>query len=188
MKPSKSSTLLLAGGVPIILFGSLGMAHSQQVTEQTTLVKQLSSAGQRLAKFQIKELSAKKEELEKLISQAVTQTESARLAISQTIDSIDASTNLLWIARESGVEITELSSSEPGKTNLEGIPFSALTLTAKAEGEIPRLISFIEQVNGEFTTGTIESFQVSIPDKPDIKPSVSIRLILYTYKGASNVK
>jgi len=111
LKLGKRKALLLAIGIPIILFGSLGMARSQQLQEQTGLQGELSSAESSLNKFRLEELISKQQELEKRLSQTTSELEALSATISQPIESITASGTLFDIAEACGVRITEVSSS-----------------------------------------------------------------------------
>lgn len=204
MKLSKTSWLILTIGIFIIIFSSLGMARSQQVHERNQLNEELSLAMWRLDEFQFEELSSRQEELEEQLSDVMAEFEAAKAVLSQPTGSIATSDTLFDIAKVCRVEVTEISSSDMVREDLEGITCFILPLTARVEGEIPNLIRFITKLNTDFSTGIVKSVEINIPEvtedpgetgeesaegqsgeeEPEVEePSATIRLVLYTYRG-----
>lgn len=186
LKLGKTSAFLLVGGVSIILFGSLGVTRSRQMEEQAVLLGELNLASQRLAKFSMKDVTAKKDELEKRLSQAEIQRKVAQWQLFSKIVSVAASDLLLQITGECGVEITELSSTSPGLGNLEGIACPTLPVAMKVTGDLSGIISFIGRLNGDFTTWMVDSVQINIADTENA--SASFRLTIYNYQVSENGK
>ena len=185
MKISKTSSLLLAIGIPVILLGSLGTVRSQQVQEQTGLYQELTLARQRLEKFQLEQLSFEKEELEKRLEQNISQLEAASAILHTPTGSISASDILFDIADACNVEVDAVTSSGlVGGGNLEGVACSTLTLTVKATGDIPELLDFIAKLNDDLTTGLVKSVQIRIPATISLyKPSANIQVVIYNCGG-----
>lgn len=184
MKFSKTSWLILTVGIPIIAFTSLGIARSQQIHEQNQLIEELSVAELRLNKFQLAELSSQHEELEKQLSETISQLETAKAMLSQPTESIAASDALLDIAETCGVKVTEVGSSGSVGGDLEGLICSVLPLTVKVEGDTFSLISFITKLNSDFMTGVVKSVNISIPQTTgEERPSANIQMVIYTYQG-----
>jgi hypothetical protein len=91
---------------------------------------------------------------------------------------------LFDIAEAYGVEVTELSSSGLVSEELEGVPCSVLSLTVRVEGDIPDLIGFITKLNDDFTTGVVQSVEISIPETTGgEESSANIQLVIYTHRG-----
>lgn len=184
MKFTKTSWLILSIGIFVIAFASLGIARSQQIGEQNQLYEELSIAELRLSKFQLEELSSQQEELEKQLSQTISQLETTKTKLTQPTESIAASDALFDIAKTCDVEVTEISSSGSVSGNLEGLTCSILPLTAKVEGETYSLIRFITKLNDDFMTGTVKSVEIIIPETTcKERPSVYIQMVIYTYQG-----
>ena len=184
MKISKTSWLLLAVGISIITLAGLGVTRARQLHEQDRVNEELSLVRQRLNGFQLEELRFQQEELEKQISQTISQLEADKTTLSRPIGSIVASDILFDIAETCGVEVTEISSSGLITDDLEGIACSVLTLTAHIEGDVPNLVDFITKVNGDFMTGTVKSVDMNVSENTtEERPSANIRLHIYTYQG-----
>jgi len=184
IKLSKTSWLLITIGFFVITFASLGVIRSQQVHQHNQLSEELASAQLKLKGVRLEQLSYQQGELEKGLSQTISQFEAARAMLSQPIESIATSSILFDIAEAYGVEVTEISSSGPASDDLEGIPCSVLSLIARVEGEVPDLVSFITKLNGDLATGVVKSVVISIPEMTgEEKASVNIRLVIYTYQG-----
>ncbi len=205
MKLSKTSWLILTAGIFIVTFASVGAARSQKIDEQNRLQEELAVAELRLSKLQFEELSSQQEELEKQLSQIISRSEAIQGMLSPPTASIATSDTLFDIAETSGVEITEIASSEPVSDDLEGITYSALPFTVRVEGDTHRLIDFIINLNDNFKTGVVKSVEINIPEATENggetgeepaegqsgegeteeleRPSASIRLVIYTYQG-----
>ncbi len=184
MKLGKTSWLLLAIGIFIITFIGLGVVRYQQVREENQLSEELTLAGAKLNEFQLEPLSDQQGELEKQLSQTISQFETARAVLSPTTGSIAASSLLFDTAEAYGVAVTELSSSGPVSGELGGVSCSVLSLTARVEGDVSGLISFITELNGDLPTGVVRSVEIGIPETTSGEnPSANIQLVIYTYQG-----
>ena len=192
MKLGKTSLLILILGIFIIAFGSLGIARSQQVDQQSQLEDELSVAEKRLSNLQLKELHLQGQELEEEINQARTQLQAAKDVFSQSIESIDVTDSLFDIAEACDVVINEINSSAITKGALGDITLPVIKLTLNVEGDVPNLISFVTKLNNDFVTGVAESAEIGIPGTSDnetqgepeeaAKPSAVVRLIIYNYQ------
>ena len=192
MKLGKTSLLILILGIFIIAFGSLGIARSQQVDQQSQLEDELSVAEKRLSNLQLKELHLQGQELEEEINQARTQLQAAKDVFSQSIESIDVTDSLFDIAEDCDVVINEINSSAITKGALGDITLPLVKLTLNVEGDVPNLISFVTKLNNDFITGVAESAEIGIPGTSDnetqgepeeaAKPTAIVRLIIYNYQ------
>jgi len=197
MKLSKTSWLILILGVLVVAFGTLGLARAQQVQEQKQLDEELSVAEMRLSKIQLNELRSQKGELEGRLEQIASQLEAAKDDLRQSIESITVVDSMFAIAEASGVEIIDVSSSELGSGELEGIDCSIIRLTMRVEGDVPNLIGFVTKLNNDFITGIVRSVQMDTREayeevggeaegeqaEEEGKPSVNIQMIVYSYRG-----
>ena len=185
MKLSKKSGFILIAGIAIAIFAGLWLARSQQVDEQEQLREELSIAAMRLENSQNnEEISAQQVQLEKQLSQTISQLETAKATLSQAAGSIAVSGTLFDIAEAIGVEITAISSSQLSSDSLEGITFSVLPLTITVEGDVPDIISFVGRLNGDFTTGLVKFVAISIPETTcEETVSANIQLYIYTFQG-----
>lgn len=183
MKLGKTSLLLIIAGVVIIAFASLGIARVQRLNEQDQVDQELSVATLRLERFQLEYLHSQQEELEEQLGQTSSELETVRATLSQVIGSIGASDALFSIARTCGVEVTELTSSNPVDGKLQETPCYILTVNVTVEGSLPNMVNFIIRVNNDFVIGTVQSAQIEVPDCPSEMPSTRIKLLVYTYRG-----
>jgi len=184
IKLSRTSWLILTFGLFIIVLAGLAVVRFQQVGEQEALREKLTLAQTKLAKIQTERLSQRQKELELELSQIMAEAEAARAVLSQPISSL-AISDMLWAtAQANGVEITELSSPGMSTAELEGVSCSALSLTARAEGEVTDLVNFITELNGALATGVVKSAEINIPQAPsEDRPSASFQLVVYSYQG-----
>ena len=200
MKLSKKTWLVIAIGIFAIALIGLGMVHSQQVQQQNQLNEELTLAQMKLNGFQLAQLSDQQGELEEQLSQATSQFEAVKAMLSQPVGNIAASSILFDFAEAHGVKVTEMTSSGPVTENLEDVPCSVISLTAKVEGDVHNLVSFVTKLNSYFTTGVVKSVEINIPETTDEgegegegeeeeeeqekeKASADIQLVVYTYQG-----
>ena len=185
MKLSKKSGLILIVGIAVCIFIGLWLARSQQVNEQERLHEELTTVAMTLNDFPVDEVSSQRVELEEQLSQAISQLETAKAALSQSTGSIVVSGHLFDIAEDVGVEVTVVSSSHPPSGSLGGITCSVLPLTVTVEGDVADIISYIGRLNYDFPTGIIKLVKMDIPETTceEEVPSATIQLKIYTYQG-----
>ncbi len=184
MKLSKRTLLIIIVGIFIIALISLGMLRSQQVSEQNQLNEKLILVKSNLERVQPEKLSSGQAELEERLSQATSQFEAVKAILSQPVGSITAYSILFDIAEAHGVEVTEMTSSDPVTESLEGVTCSVISLTAKVEGDVPNLVSFVAELNSHFTTGVVKSITITIPETTsEERASADIQMVVYTYRG-----
>ncbi|MFH1169532.1 MAG: hypothetical protein V1691_02440 [Chloroflexota bacterium] len=193
MKLSKTSWIILVIGVIVVAFGSLGIAYSQMTKEQTQLQNDLDVAEKRLANLQLKDLTAQRDDLTVQVSHAASQGEAARNALRYSIESIDVTDSLFFIAHSSGVAITDMSSTGPRSDEVGGVEGFVLPLSVRAAGDVSDLINFVINLNSDFTTGIVKSAQITLPSVSDNATSdnttaealsiADIHLIVFTYRG-----
>ena len=204
MKLGKTSWLILIAGVVIVAFTSLGLARSSQVNEHEQLNEELTVAETRLTNVQLKELQAGKGELEAQLDESTAQLKAAEDNLSQSNESIDVTDFLFVIAQACGVIINNISSSDLSSDKLAEVNCSVSHLSINVEGEVSSLISFVTKLNNDFTTGVVDSVDISIhgiteeeveeevgeetenstePEPEPAMPSASIRLSVYSYQG-----
>ena len=184
MKLSKTTGLVIAIGVFVIALISLGVVRYQQIGEQSELDEQLISAKSNLARVQPEKLSSRHAELEEQLSQSTSQFEAVKVILSQPVGSVAATTVLFDVAKSCGLEVTKVASLSPTSDSLEGVTCSVVLLTARVEGDVPNLVSFITTLNSHFTTGVIRSMTISIPEENSgEEASADIELVVYTYQG-----
>jgi len=185
LKLSKKSGFILIAGIAIAIFAGLWLARDQQVDEQEQLREELSIAAMKLENSQNnEEISAQQVQLENQLSQTISQLETAKAALSQSAGSIRVSGTLFDIAEATGVEITEISSSQLSSDSLEGLTCSVLPLSVTVEGDVADIISFVGSLNHDFTTGLVKSVEMNIPETTcEEAASANIRIHIYTFQG-----
>ncbi len=167
MKITKTSWLILALGIFVITFASLGAARSQKLNEGQQISEELAMAEMRLSKLDLTELTAKQDGLQEQIKQAAQQRETAKATLSQRNDSITISDSVFSIARTSGVVVTQIGSSSLTRSKLDKLSCLSLPLTVSVQGEVPNLIDFIMSLNNDLLTGIVKSAQITIPKAAD---------------------
>ena len=184
MKLSKTSWLIIIIGFFVIILVGLGIVRSQQVHQQNELNEQLALAQSKIQVIQLEQLSHQQGELERQLSKTDSQSESAKAILSQPIRSITISDLLFSIAEANSVNVTEINSSGLASEELAGITCSVLPFTARVEGELTDLVSYIIRLNSDLATGFVKSVEINIPEKSsENKPSANIQLVIYAYQG-----
>ena len=186
MKLSKTTWLVLAIGLFIILGASLGVAYAQQANQQSQLEQELSLAQGKMDKLSIEELSSRQEQLERRLRQAELSLRSAETRLSQSIESIEATDALFIIAERYGVEITEVGSSATTDAEVKGVTCRALPVSVLATGDMSSLINFVTEWTSQYSTGVVESVQIAVPqltEGEEEETTANIRMRIYTYGG-----
>jgi len=181
---TKTSWLLLTIGVFTIAFAGLGAVRYQQVQQQNQLNEELTLAQQELEGFQLEQLFSRQAGLERQLDQATSQFEAVKAVFSHPIKSVDAYSILFDIAEAYDLEVTEMTSPGPASGSLEGITCSIISLTARVEGDVSNLVSFVTKLNSQLATGVVKSITITVPETDSgEKPSANIQLVIYTYQG-----
>jgi hypothetical protein len=188
IKLSKTSWLILAVGLFVVVAAGLGITRSQQAQEQGRLSDELTLSEQSLASIQIAGLAAQLAELQQSADQAQLQLDQAQQSLEQTVISVDITNEFFSIASTCGVTVISLSTSPILPNQYEGIGLTTTSLSAQVQGELSALIDFVESLNTEFTTGVIEATQIDIPQSDSEEtPSINIQMTIYSYEVNDNV-
>lgn len=191
MKLSRRTWIILLAGIFIIGLVSINTAYSKQDEERSQLNQELSVAQARLAQYapeqdSAQELASQQEELESRLVLIETQLKSVKVGLAPSIQSIEVTNTLFKVAESCGVEITEIGSPGLNDEALEGLNYSMLILTVKAEGSVLKLVNFILGLSDEFPTGVVEAVEINVPEVTEEEtepPSANLELHIHTYEG-----
>jgi hypothetical protein len=188
---SKTSWLILAVGLFVVVAAGLGVTHSQQAQEQGRLDDELEIAQKSLESLKIADLQLQLNELLQAADEAQLQLDEVQRQLDQTVVSVDITEEFFSIASKCGVTVTNLATSPIIPNIYEGIGLSTTSLNAVVEGELAALIYFVESLNSDFTTGRIKSTQIDIPPSTSNETStktttINIQMIIYSYEGNNN--
>jgi len=182
LKLSKTTKLVIAIGFFVIALIGLNMVRSQQGDQQNQLSEELALAQSRLDMIPVEKLSSQQAALEEQLNQTTSQFEEVKAILSEPVGSVAASNVLFDIAEAHGLEVTEMTSSAPATESLEEVTCSVMLLTAKVEGDVPNLVSFVTKLNSHFTHGVVNSITITIPETNSDEASAEIQLAVYTYQ------
>ena len=191
MKSGKPRYLLVILGVVASIFVGLWVMRSQQAQEKERLYEELSVAAVRLNNVNSDEFLSQQAELERQISQTLSQLETAKATVSHSAESISVSGTLFDIAEGAGVEVIAIGSSQQSVSNWQEIPCLVLPLTVIVEGDVPDILSFTAKLDRTLATAVIRSVVITIPEATDGEdssaeiqlPSANIQLGIYSYQG-----
>ena len=200
MKLSKTSRLLIAIGIFVILLGGLGMAYGQQNVEKRQLERELSFAQLLLTRQSTRlssdTLSSQQRELEGRLVETESQIGAAIANLRQSIESIEVTDTLFETAQTCDVEITEINSPGVTSDRLGGLICSVISLELDVRGDVSNLINFVFELSKEFPTGVVEWVEIDIPVVTEVEgeaaegeeeevrePSANLQLRIHTYEG-----
>ena len=183
MKLSKLTWLILGIGIFAIAFGSLYMVYSRRVSEQEEISVALAKAQDTLPK-----LVSQREELESAVAEAKAGLDAAKASFPDSVESVDVDERLFELADEHELEITSITSPAPKDKEVEGIAYSVTSFEVIVEGDVVDILDFIDAITlgRDFTTATVAQVDMEVPEPPaeeEEKPSATISLIIYSYKG-----
>ncbi len=183
-KLTKTSGLLVTAGLCFVASVVLSLICSQQVQQQGQLKAKLTSTQFNLKKINLEQLSTQQVDLEKQLSQATSQFESVKAISSPGTGSTAAISAFFKVAKDNGLEVTEMTSPGPAKDTIEGVNCSALLLNAKVEGNISNLVGFITKLNSALVTSAIKSATITTPGVASGEnASADIQLVIYNFGG-----
>jgi hypothetical protein len=134
MKISKTSWMILASGVFIIVLIGLGMTRSGQISEQSRLEEELLVSAARLEKLHPADLQPQLDELEEQLQDALSLTAEAREKMKQTVISVDVADKFFEIAGYYGVTVNSLGTSSISNQPYESIDCETISLSASVTG------------------------------------------------------
>ena len=176
--------MVIGIGILVIVLASLALVYFKQAGEQKRLNKQFALAKSRLDLIDLAALSSRQAELDGQLVQVTSQSKAVKGILSQPVGSVTANSVLFDLAQVHGLRIIEVTSSTPDIEKMEGIVYSAVSLTAKVEGDVSDLIKFVSNVNDFLITGAIRSAVITIPEtSSDEEAALAIQLVVYTHQG-----
>jgi hypothetical protein len=183
LKLSRTSWIILAAGVFIVVLGVLGVTRSQQAKEQATLEDELEMSQMTLANMQIDDLQAQLAGLEQAAAEEQADLDTAANLLDQTVVSVDVTDEFFSIASACGVLVINISTSPISPNIYDGLGLSGTSLNAAMEGGVPNLIDFVEALHDGFSTGQIKMAQIEIPPSSSNETaSASIQMTIYSYE------
>ncbi len=188
MKLSKTGWVILAIGILAITFGSLGASRSQRLTEGKQMRDELAIAKTRLSKLDLTDLYSRQANLQAQISKVTSQLQTEQSALSQRNDSITITDAVFQIAADSGVEVTQMSSSSLARAKLGNVDCLALCIETMVKGDLPSLIDFVTRLNRGFPTGQVKVAEIVIlaasdNASADSNSSARVQLAVNAYQG-----
>jgi hypothetical protein len=188
IKLSRTSWLILAAGVFVVVLGSLGITRTQQLREKSKLDEDLHLSTQLLEKLQATDLQQQLDDLQRKVEEAEISRNEAADRLNQTVVSVDVADELFDIAEYCGVEIKSLTTTPIRSSPYQGIGLDMTTMRVVGEGDVDDLVNFVISLNNDYTTGLVESFQISIPPPDNVTdiPSVNVQILIYSYEGNNN--
>ncbi len=191
MKLNKTIISLIVSGIFLIIAVSLAMSASSQNGEKNKLTGQLSTLRARLQSIPLEPLSAQQSNLEKQLEQTGPQLENTKSQLSQNVTSASISSVVFGAAKTFDLTVSELTSTDPAKEELNGVTMSGISVTANITGNSNDVVSFIKTLSCNLKTAVIKSVNMTIPEttgndttvKTAANATARIELIVYTYQG-----
>ena len=184
LKLNKRVGLFIGIGIFVIVLSGLGMVSFQKFEEKNKLVQQLSTSQTRLQGIKLESLSSQPAELEKQLNQVTPEFEAVKAKLSQPVSSTAAATALFDTAKSHGLVVTEMTSSSPTNESVAGVTLSAISITAKVEGNLSKIVDFIPALNKLLETSAVKSVDITVPERTNgDNTSASILMVVYAYRG-----
>jgi hypothetical protein len=184
IKLSKTSWLILAAGVFVVVLVGLGLTRSQQMRQQTELNQAMDITETRLEKLEVKSLQRQEAELQQQLDENVIDLEEVKDRLRQTVVSVDVVDELFKIAKYSNVELMVLRTSTISDESLGSIYCMSTKVSGSVTGNTTDILNFIINLNNGLSTGVVQTVGVSIPDESDGGgSSASLSVIVYSYEG-----
>jgi len=184
MKFSKTGWLILSAGIFIVVVAGMGITRSSQLKDQNRLGTDLLLSQTRLDKIETTSQTQLNELNQQLVDSG-QQIAEAKDRLRQKIKSVDVTDKFYEIAQYYSVNVTIMGTTTISHDNYEGVPCSVIALSGSACGELTNIIEFIAGLNNNFSTGFVQSTQISVADDATVGESTaSISLVVYSYEGS----
>lgn len=199
---SKTAWLILGIGIFVIAMGGLFVVYRGQAAEQERLNTRLTAAQNALPPLisEKEDLEGQLTALEVVLAEAKSSLSKAKMVFPRSVESIEYDEVLFSIADDWDLKIIRLTASEPSDKDVEGILFSETSFTVEVQGEVDDILTYIHTIanDSHFVSATVELEYINVPEplseeeKGELtteeieekeKPSASIKLVVYGYKG-----
>lgn len=185
IKLSKTSWLILAAGVFIVILAGLGLTRSQQLSEQTQLDEALAVTMSRLDLLEVTQLELEDAELQQRLEETKIEFAEVKDRLRQTVISVDVTDELFRIAEYSNVEIMSMMTSAQSNGKLGPVACLTTSIHANVSGSTDDLINFVINLNSGFTMGIVNSVNINIPeDTQSDNSTAAISMSVYSYEGS----
>ena len=192
LKISKKAGLIIGISAFLIATGVLGMAAFQKADEKSRLESQLTSSQARLQGIKLESLSSQPAKLEGQLNQLMPELEQVKAKLSEPISSTNATAAVFDAARTNNLVVTGITSSSPFNESVQGVTLSSISITAKVEGKMSKMVDFIAELNRVLKTSVIKSVEITVPEINNAdnitatigdNTTANIELVIYTYRG-----
>src|SRR3990172_270917 len=147
MKMNKTKWLLAAASAVTFVIAGLGFIYWRGLEQQQELSPKLAPQGMP-AELEVVSLVSQKMALQAEIVEAKAQLETVQAVASRQIVSSTITRALFDLAKKHELEITEMVSAVPTRKNLDGVDFSVISFTIRAEGDDAKVVDFVLDLNG----------------------------------------
>ena len=184
---SKSLLLILGAGVFFVGLIGLGVAYLGQVQEQKQLSEQLASVEKQTAGISTENILYQQSADRDRIAQFENQVTAAQAQLTVPLVVSDILQELLAVAANTGVGITDIGSSALTSTAIAGVPYQAMSVDFVVAGSASNIYSFVDRVSQTFRTGVLKTLKVDIKEDTaggsTAGSAANMRLTIYSYEG-----
>jgi hypothetical protein len=136
-KLSKTSWIILAVGVFVVVLAGLGITRSQQLSEQEQLDEELSFSQASLNNLHIDLLQLQLDELEQMAETEQLQLEQAVDLLDRTVVSVDITDEFFAIAGRCGVIVINFNTSPISTSLYAGLGLATTSVNAAVDVKWP---------------------------------------------------
>ena len=192
LKINKKTGLIAGIVIFLAAAGYLGLTTIQKIDEKTNLQTQLTTSQNKLVGIKLDSLSAQPADLQTELAQLSDNLTNVKTLLSNPITSANATAVLFDAAAKHGLSVSMVTSSDPTNESIQGITLSGITIKAKVEGALPKLVDFVAELNRRLTPSVIKSVEISVPTlsgSANMTASVTenttanIEMVIYAYRG-----
>ena len=152
MKFGRATWVFLIIGILIIAGASLGSTYRNLADEQEALKNQIQAARDKTASVNVADLSSRESTLKSQMAENNAKAMTIKESLKQPVDAISTTEALFGMAKDAGIEISDLSSAGLASEKLEKMPFTSLTVTVKVKGEASKIIDFVNKITAQYST------------------------------------
>jgi uncharacterized phage infection (PIP) family protein YhgE len=195
IKLSRTMWLVLGIAIFVIAFLSLYIVYHGRANELNQANANIAQANSDFNKVtsektnlqsQLATINSQITQSQSNLAKAMSELDSTQENLPKSVESIEYDEKLVQIATESGLEVSQLTFSEPRQEKVEKLAFSVTPVRVQVKGTVSNMLSAISKIAADnyFRYTAISTVTIEIPEPTaEETPSALIELAVYTYEG-----
>ena len=182
MRLNKNVMILLGAAVFLIILVFQAVTYFQGTSEFKKVNGELEQTQSKINLLQVDDLSQKKSDMKEELTQLEQQLKKAEKAFAEPFTSTKATKLILDVSDKVSLDVMAISSSAPQPETVDGVTYSAVSVTADVVGELDDIINLVAGINELLPIGIVRSVNIDVPPPPSANATTAvINIVGYTH-------